>query len=167
MSLNLWPTRRWENQNRKLPTRQVLLIAKVLIRSDKGIERYFCGIEEVTIPQSVPAHLIGGRNIVTHQLVTQRCRRSLLKEDSHVPQRGVNLRSSCDETPLRVAQNSRDLLAMSIYLKTEGAISDRGNERSLCLGLPTRSRTRPPEPHTMRRVLNCPERRRLYTDGRR
>jgi hypothetical protein len=86
-------------------------MAKVLVCSDKGVERRFCGIEKISIPQSVPAHLIRGGNMMPHQLMTQRSRCSLVKEDSHAPQRVASSRSSSSETLLRMAQNSRDLFA--------------------------------------------------------
>ena len=84
MKTDLQPIRRWQNQNRQASTRQRLLVADALVCRDDEVERVVGGIEQRSILEPGPTHLVGGCYDVIRQVMSQRDGHAVVEEDPHI-----------------------------------------------------------------------------------
>jgi hypothetical protein len=103
-----------------VPAGKVLLILEVLIGSDKHVESILRFAKQVTIVEVGPAHFSSRRNGVTHELMSQRRRRALIKQNLHAIQF-----LSFNEALARMRQNSLDLIAGDAWKPVEKIVNSR------------------------------------------
>ena len=78
-----WPVVGRQNQNRELPSNDVLLVFEVLIGRDERLELPFCFPEQIAVLQCAPAHLLCRANRVAPQEPAQRTGRACVEQDFH------------------------------------------------------------------------------------
>ncbi len=104
MQLKLDPVRVRQDENRDSSTLKVLLITQLLIRRHKHIELLFRFGQQLAVRQRGPADLKRRDNFIPAQVIPQRRRRPLIKENAHLP---LNL----GQTGFGEFENSRRLFA--------------------------------------------------------
>ena len=67
MTLEFRPTGEGQDKDSKGPTREVLLITQVLVRRDEHLKQSFGGVQQLTVGQRRPSHLVGRRDGVTRE----------------------------------------------------------------------------------------------------
>ena len=78
---------RHEHKNCKRQDSEILLILKVLIRGDQGIERSGCRLQERTVLYPGPPHALHRTDLMAHQQLGQPPRQRFVKQQAHAPTR--------------------------------------------------------------------------------
>jgi len=78
------PARRHQHDHAEPTARQVLLITKVLVSGDEGVETFDLGAgEEVSVLEVAPASFVGSLDGVARQVISQGDGSPLIEEELH------------------------------------------------------------------------------------
>ena len=85
----------------KRESRDVLLILKIAIDRDEGIEQAACSLQQGAVLRSIPAQTLNGRDGMANQRVDQVVRKVLVKQYAQVSA-GFRARAQVLQWPVRV-----------------------------------------------------------------